>query len=230
MENATFLGLASSIMRQNPACATGDLNGDGRLDLIFGDQSGLVQIISDFRHANDASGSIAQIVYNPITESYRAHNLGGRIWPTIVNLYNTNRPAIVVGNILGGVQILKNDNGSVLPDLADIRVFPNPASSLVSIFADRQVALRIFSSLGQEVRPQTIINANENFTLDISSYSQGAYIFQFSYADAPQINFTGTPHVTSAFPTLLATPFALLSDGILNHSKRKTISFRIIKN
>jgi hypothetical protein len=230
LESATYLGFTSTITRQNPACATGDLNSDGKTDLIFGDQSGIVQIISDFRNASDASGVVAQIVYNPITETYIAQNLGGRIWPTIVNLFNTNKPAIVAGNILGGVQVLKNNDGYVLPNAADIRVSPNPTTALLNIYADRQVSMRIFSGLGQEVKSATLINPRENFSIDISSYAKGLYILQFSYADAPQINYSGTPHVTSGFPALIGTPFALLSDGILNHAPRKTISFRIIKN
>jgi hypothetical protein len=230
LENPTFLGLTSTINRQNPACATSDLNSDGKSDLIIGDQSGLVQIISDFRNVTDASGIITQIVYNPITETYQSHNLGGRIWPTIVNLFNTNKPAIVVGNILGGVQVLQNNDGYVLPGVADIRVFPNPATNALNIYADRQVSLRIFSDLGQEVKTATIVNPYENFSIDVSNYSRGLYILQFTYADASQINYSGTAHVTAGFPALLGTPFALLADGILNRASRKTMSFRIIKN
>jgi hypothetical protein len=230
LENAAYLGLSSDIKRQNIACTIGDLNADGKSDLLMSGQSGMVQIVSDFRNVSDVSGSVSQIVYNPITTIYEAHNLGGRIWSTVVNLYNTNKPAIVVGSVLGGVQVLRSDNDYILPDLADIRVFPNPTSSLLTVRADRQVTMQIFSALGQLVRQQTLINGNEDFSFDLSSYARGTYILQFSYPDAAQINFSGTPHVTSAFPALLATPFALLSDGILNHSKRKTISIRIIKN
>jgi hypothetical protein len=230
LENGTYLGLGADFSRQNLACATGDLNSDGKSDLIITGRSGLLQIISEFRNASDASGSVAQIVYNPITETYIAHNLGGRIWPTIVNLFNTNKPAIVVGSVLGGLQVLQSDNAYVLPNVADIRVFPNPASSFLTVHTDRQVTMRIFSALGQEVKSQTLINGNEDFSFDISSYAKGVYVLQFSYPDAAQINYSGTPHVTSAFPALLATPFAILSDGILNHAKRKTISIRIIKN
>lgn len=230
LEDDTYLNLPPDISRQNAACTVGDLNADGKADLVIGDQSGIIRIIGDFRNVSDGSTMMTEVVYNPITETYRAQNLGGRIWPVIANLYSTNKPTIVTGNVLGGLQILKSDNDQPLSENADIRVFPNPVGSTLTVYADRQVSMRIFSGLGQEMRTATIVNPYENFSIDMTNFSGGLYIVQFTYAGAPQINYSGTPHVTAAFPALLATPFALMSDGVLNRVPRKTISIRVIKN
>lgn len=182
LENSAFLGLTSSVTRQHPSAATGDLDGDGNDDLVLGDQSGKIQIISDYKNASDASGAATEVVFNPLLGYYAQQNLGGRIWPTIVNLFKSTKPAVVTGNVLGGLGILKNDDGESLPDSPLIQIYPNP------VFADRTLKLRIdrpafvqlISTLGQQLTDPLKLQPQKTYEYALPTLSAGVYILRFT--------------------------------------------------
>jgi len=182
LEDEDYLNISSSLLRQNLTAAVSDLTGDGRTDLILGDQTGTLRIISNFRDAENANDAVSDIIYNPILETHRAHNLGGRIWPTVINLFKTNRPVIVVGNTLGGIAVLRNDNTEALPENPVISIYPNPAAkeNSITIRMDRPGYVHTFTSLGQQLSDPLLLQADESFTFKIpQGVSPGVYIFRF---------------------------------------------------
>jgi hypothetical protein len=184
LEDESFLGLSATVLRQNIACNTGDLDGNGTVDLVYGDQSGRVSIVSNFLASEDASEAISQIVFNPISKDYEARNLGGRIWPAIVNLFSSTRPSIVVGNTLGGVTILRHQEGQNLPVEAAIELYPNPIIKKtiqgLTIKVDRPALLETFSILGQELSSQIHLFPNEDYLYDVAHLKAGMYILRFT--------------------------------------------------
>ncbi len=181
--NTEYLGMGSSVLRQNLTTAVGDLDGDSKKDLILGNQYGQLTIVPDFQHASNLNEAITEIILNPLLDSsYTTQNLGGKIWPTIVNLFNSNRPAIVVGTILGGVRLLRNDGSMELPKNPVIKIYPNPVSKEdgATIILDRAMLMQMYSSIGQKIGEPIHINGNEIFHLNVSELSAGMYILQFS--------------------------------------------------
>jgi hypothetical protein len=186
LEDETYLGLGSSVTRQNLRALVADLEADGEDDLILGDQTGTLQIIGDFRDATDASGAITEIVYNEVIEEYEAANLGGRIWPDVANLFNTNKPVLIVGNIMGGVHVLRNENDQPLPDEPEITIYPIPVSrrdQTLHIQADRPVVIELFNALGQRVTPPDQLKAYRWNEISVSSLSGGMYLLRFTSGD-----------------------------------------------
>lgn len=182
LEDESFLGLGSTVLRQNIACSISDFDGNGKADLVFGDQSGQLNMISNFREAADASGAITDIHFNSLLGSYESRNLGGRIWPTAVNLFGTTKPAIVVGNVLGGVSILRHDEGESLPKTPVIEIYPNPLvkDEVLTINIDRPASMQIFSMLGQQLTEPVYLPANEEFNYKVPYFSAGVYILRFT--------------------------------------------------
>lgn len=178
----SYLGLGSTVLRQNISCMVADLDGDGKSDLAYGDQNGKLYIISGFRDAADASGAATNIVFNELSQEFQSRNLGGRIWPTSVNLFGSTRPAIVTGNVLGGLYILRNAEGLALPEDVVIELFPNPVSrqQTMTIRTDRPAFLQTYSVLGQEMTPSSYLLANEEYTYNVSNLSAGIYILRFT--------------------------------------------------
>ncbi len=183
IEQANYLSLSSTVLRQTPAIAIGDLNHDSKEDLIFGDQTGRLTLISNFRNAADASGSLTEIVYNSTLDDYTAQNLGGRIWPTIASLYGFPQPEIITGNILGGLHILKNRFHTDPPEETDkpiIKVYPNPAPSSEMLFieVDTPADLQFFTILGQAVNQPVSIQASQPVSMAIA-HLKGVYLLRF---------------------------------------------------
>jgi hypothetical protein len=150
--------------------------------MLMADQSGQLKIITDFREATDVSGAITDIVYNGLTNSYTSPNFGSRALPDVINLYNSDKPAIILGNITGGIQILRNDDGESLPDNPRVRVYPVPAaqSEDLSIWVDRPATMEMYSSLGQIVHEPMMLNANKTYPFGLESFAKGVYILRFT--------------------------------------------------
>ncbi|QOI97059.1 MAG: T9SS type A sorting domain-containing protein [Flammeovirgaceae bacterium] len=180
--NPAFLGLGSSVIRQNLSCSAADLDNDGNMDLVIGDQTGQLGIVSNFKEASTAE-PIRNIVYNELSEQYQAQNLGGRTWPVAVNLFNTDKPAIVVGNITGGIHILKHDETSALPDAPQIEIYPNPVitdlSPVINIRVDRPAQVYVINTTGQQVGTPLYLNAYQSYQFETGGLKAGLYIFRF---------------------------------------------------
>ncbi len=175
-----WLGLSPSVIRQYLACAEGDLDADGLSDLVLGDQSGKLLIVPNFREAVSA-GNLQEIVYNPLTQLYQAPNLGGRLWPAVVNLFGTDRPQIVAGTITGGLVMLTPENTSTLPEEPQIDIYPNPvvAGNTLQIRLDRRGSLQLFTVLGQPVGQVIGLEPFRLYHYHTSAHEPGLYIARF---------------------------------------------------
>ncbi len=182
LENDAFLGINANVIRQNITSATADLDADGQMDLVLGDQRGVLNILSNFREAMDTTGQISDLIYNGLTKQYESGNLGGRVWPTTANIFNTSKPSVIVGNVLGGIYILRNDEGESLPKEPAITVYPNPVNKgeSVTIEIDRAATVQVFNGLGQVVTSATNLNSNEKNTFKTPHLAAGVYLLRFT--------------------------------------------------
>lgn len=175
----TYLNFDASLLRQSLAPVVADLNGDGKRDFLFGNQDGYLSVISDYKNS---SAIITEIVYNPIDEHYEAKGLGGRAWPVVANLFNTTRPSVVTGNILGGIVLLKNDNTTGLPseDIL-IELFPNPLKQheeVLVIKSNRNGFGSVYQSNGQLVIRDIAFTSENPGRIVTYNLTPGMYIFQ----------------------------------------------------
>lgn len=180
LEETNYLNLSSSVLRQSTSVTTGDLNNDGKEDLVYGFQSGRLNIIGNYRQSTDSDNQ-TEIVYNSTTDDYISQNLGGRIWPTIANLYGTPKPEIITGNILGGLHILKHR----FPDTGEnsnpvISVFPNPAlsSQSLTVQIDVPAEAQLFTVLGQAAGEPVDLQPAQPVDLRVN-HLKGVYILRF---------------------------------------------------
>jgi hypothetical protein len=189
LEDESYLGLDFSILKQALASDVADLDADGKADLVFGDAHGEVSIISDFRNAEDMEGAIINIVQNPVKEEFERRNFGGRVWPTVVNLYNTNRPSIVVGNMLGGVSLLNHTEPNGGTERPLVSLYPNPATKDrgLKLVTSLGGSAKIISSSGQLVNEAINFNANEITIINLHNYAPGVYILQLLIANKTYI-------------------------------------------
>ncbi|HEX8059977.1 MAG TPA: T9SS type A sorting domain-containing protein, partial [Cyclobacteriaceae bacterium] len=186
MKNGNFLGLGNSTSRQNPAVAIGDLDADGFEDMVVGDQRGNLYFYGDYRNFDS---NLAQpqtgVVYNEILKQYGDFNFGGKSYPAVANLFNSSKPAILVGGTLGGVTILRNDNGVDLSSEPVVALGPNPLTrgEDLRIRSDRNTKVQIFTVLGQKMSEQVFIPGNQEYPLPLKELAAGMYIARFTFAN-----------------------------------------------
>ena len=182
LANDEYLGLADSPFRQNLNAVAGDIDADGLDDLVVGDQEGSLSIYEDFRSAGASPKAVTGIVYDSFSKSYTTKNLGGKLRPVITNLFGTDKQEIVVGNTLGGLYVLKNDSGLSLTDVPTITIFPNPLpyGQSLSIKADRNARMEIYTVLGQQIGTSLFVPANQIISCPVQVVTPGIYIARFT--------------------------------------------------
>jgi hypothetical protein len=181
LKNPSFLNLGITTARQNLSITVSDLDADGYEDLITGDQAGHLTVYNNYTSTNPIPNGKTDIIYDSLNNIYVSKNFGGRVWPTVVNLFNTDKPTLAVGNTTGGIYILKSDDSNVLPDEPAITISPNPLpnNETLNIKSDRNVTVQIFSLLGQKMSEPLFVPANQIYPLTIQNLARGIYIARF---------------------------------------------------
>ncbi len=185
LTNNKFLGLGESVARQNITAVVGDVDHDGRDDIVVGDQQGQLSVFGDFRSNGSNTQPIPVLIYNSLSKSHTARNLGGSLRPVITYLLGIDKPEIIVGNTLGGLYILKSDDGQALSDEPMITLFPNPLrpEQLLSILTDRNARMEIFTVHGQQIGTSLSITGNQVGTYPLQGVAPGIYVARFTYGD-----------------------------------------------
>src|SRR5690606_9267634 len=150
LEDPQFMGIGANLLSVNLITSVSDLDVDGRPDLMIGDHTGRIRIVSDYRKVRTADDAVDEIIAEADGTPYAA-NLGGRIWPVAANLFAGSRPAIVVGTSLGGMRILKPDEAS---SGALLSIYPNPvraAEERLIVITNSPGTIEIFAATGQLV-------------------------------------------------------------------------------
>jgi hypothetical protein len=179
LEDGTYLNFGPSVLRQFSAIYTSDLDNDGKMDLLITGQLNMLSIISNYREPDiDIDDAVSEIIFDPFTNTYQAKNLGGRIWPTAVNLFGSDKPVIVVGNTLGGLHLLVNENSDPLPSTPQVIIYPVPMTNEepLKVRADRPGYLQIVSTLGQRVTPFYSVPANQEVSINLPPLASGMYL------------------------------------------------------
>lgn len=180
LEKPAYLGLSRSFEHQGLACYADDLDSDGKEDLVLSDIYGGLSIISDFHNATDINSQVSEILLNGITNE-AGPAVFGRAWPVAAKLFNSPRPAIIVGTVRGGVQILRNDDSELPFEQISLSIYPNPVpvQDGVTIDTNIPVTLQIISSQGSVISEPVLLDSASNY-IRFPMLAQGLYIFRFS--------------------------------------------------
>ena len=185
LKDASYLGFGASTDRQNLALSSGDLNNDGKEELIIGNQRGIVSIVENFRTQPAPVTANSQLIIDPNSGFLSERKLNARVWPVAANLFFTKYPSIVVGNTTGGILVLKNEDALPLPSEPVISLYPNPVlqTESLKIQVDRPMSVQVVSLQGQKLSDLLSVAANQINSFSVSHLAAGLYIATFTTND-----------------------------------------------
>jgi hypothetical protein len=172
-----------------------DFDGDTRPDLLTVSGAGTVRFYSDFRNQGAQFTERTDLIYNSLTGSYYAAQLGSgtllHYAPTAADLNQDGTPELYIGTETGGVVSFLPVRRSVLatqpptsPEAAAaLRVYPNPASPIevVTVETAQPTSLRVLDLTGRLVRHDATLQRTR--TLDLRGLAPSLYVVQATTPD-----------------------------------------------
>ncbi|MTI21607.1 T9SS type A sorting domain-containing protein [Fulvivirga sp. RKSG066] len=176
-----FYGIDFSVFRQSPAVTIEDLDANGSVDMFIGDAGGNTTIYADFlNHLEDPRPGVEKLFRDSLSNDSVSLRLGNKLYATTANLFNADKPALVMGTGEGGLIVLENNEAvinPVLPVRGNIAIYPNPVRNdqTLKIGVTKSMKVDVIAISGQRIFSDLAIKANEIITLDITSLRSGIY-------------------------------------------------------
>lgn len=177
LEEEAYIGLAPSLLMQNPVVYTAALTTNLKSDLILTDQHGTIKILPDFKAKRDFSSAEGELVYNQLAQQFENRNLGGRIWPVSYK-HTPEKTSIFIGTMLGGIQVLSSLAGE-----ARFEIYPNPLVNHQPLTIETLSSgkVQVYTTTGQSLLHYTISKGINHLTLP--SMQAGVYLLRLSYPE-----------------------------------------------
>jgi hypothetical protein len=170
--------LGSGLNRTSPSLFVTDVNDDGLDDLLVGDQTGYLKMVSDYK-----SGKFTQqdvLVLNEELEEYVPMKLAGRLFPTAVRLNLASAPSIIAGTSSGGLVFLTPEAHE--SPTFNFHLYPNPIphSAILHISSNANGNFLITDLLGRIVSKPLRLDAGQTYDLE-SVLPPGVYLAKVNF-------------------------------------------------
>lgn len=154
LSDEAYKGFALDNARRPLIPTVGDADADGLPDLLLADGAGGLRILYDFLRPAATAGEAIEATAEQGGEQLSLR-LGDKSWPVLANLWAGEAPALVVGQIGGGLVLLRS-NQELIPGEEQeyvLEIYPNPAINRpITIHTNAPARLRVLDMLGQVVR------------------------------------------------------------------------------
>ena len=179
-----YLGLEFSSANGNLSIAIDDINGNGSLDLLTTDRSGVLKIYNDFVNDQDQSPDQTNISIDLLTVD-QAGVFGRQTKPAIVDFYGNGTKILALGSLQGGIRLLQSGSGSTGEDELSLTVFPNPTINKIARFLtpNSNMKLEVYTVSGKRVFGPISMIAGQSSSIDLSGIRNGLYIARIRRGD-----------------------------------------------
>ncbi|MFY0593859.1 T9SS type A sorting domain-containing protein [Roseivirga sp.] len=155
-----------------------DLNGDGVDEFITINSSGVLSIYNGPIDENFVANNPIENVLNINNETFST-GFGRQNSIASGDIFNTGRPALIIGSGKGGLYLLENlSTGGNGGDDIQVAVSPNPTSDRISVITNVNGVAEVYNILGQKKFFNINIQSGQAKSLDLSSLSIGIYILR----------------------------------------------------
>lgn len=175
----SYLGIEDNFRARSLHIAIGDLDNDGKSDLISYDNSLILKSYTNFLHDPVVS---ERLMIDTVSQDSYNHRFGMNSTPAITNLYGTTNPSIALGTFMGGINLIRNTRAEHKPSELPITmsVYPNPVVdyNTLSVIVNQEVKVRIMATTGQVLQDNLIAKKGVPLELVVGTLRAGMYILQ----------------------------------------------------
>ncbi len=181
-----FLGISRdfSLERINLVSSIGDIDSNGKADIITTDYSSTGRIYFDFQSHLGAEPDPIDISYkNKLTGMDESLRFDLQSWVASADFFNQGTESLLIGGVRGGLQFYQNlstgDPGGD-ENKIEVKIYPNPIfnTSGLNIKSNQDVTIELVSVLGQIVKEPFDVKKFTAYNIDVAHLRNGAYILK----------------------------------------------------
>ncbi|MBD2768519.1 T9SS type A sorting domain-containing protein [Hymenobacter sp. BT664] len=186
LANNDFGGIreAGGARPDNLSPTVADFDGDGTLDLVTVDATGLLRFFANYRAQTGTFTERTNLLYNPISGQYESTRLGLGIYShsalTTADLNGDGAPELLIGTQAGGILSYGTRNRIVTarqPEAARalaLSIYPNPTTATATAETATPTRLTLLDLTGRVVR--TPGPAQRRHALNLGGLAAGVYL------------------------------------------------------
>lgn len=178
-ETTNFGGISNNFQALNLWPHVTDLNGNGRDELITLSSSGILNIyqgpVDQNFQANNVITEVLSINNLPFTTSFgRLNSI------TSADIFNTGRPALVIGSGKGGLYLLENNSvgGGGSASEIQIEVSPNPTNDEMTVLTNTDGTAEVYDIAGRKKHFNINIQSGVSKVLRLGRLPAGLYVLR----------------------------------------------------
>lgn len=168
-------GLDSTYYLAIPAFA--DLDRDGDLDLLVGEEYGTMQYFQNTGTAQNPNFEL------PVPNPFGLNQTYYYAFPAFADLDSDGDADLLVGEYYGVMQYFQNLDLTAVADVSqsfNLKLFPNPVHDVLHVDAEEKInRIEIFNSVGQNVYAK----ANPSNKISVNHLSPGWYVVKLTSAN-----------------------------------------------
>ncbi|MEJ8801198.1 T9SS type A sorting domain-containing protein [Pontibacter sp. H249] len=187
LESNAIGGIDFNLIRRALYPTVTDIDGDGNLDLLTADDSGVTRIYRNFTNSlNGTFTAETQVLEHESTEKLHETRFGKGLSIAVAPLGGDNKLYLAVGTQGGGLYLMEQTAGNMAvtqdPEAGlTLEVYPNPIDKTqrltVSVRASEPVTLQVYDAIGRSVY-RSHNTLGRNHTLSIQNLKAGMYIIR----------------------------------------------------
>ncbi|MDI9863691.1 T9SS type A sorting domain-containing protein [Flectobacillus sp. DC10W] len=182
VQNDNLGKLQTDYIAGNIFLTTGDVNLDGKIDLLVGNRTGNMSIYRSFQEQNiNQFVADTSLIFNNFSNKPENLLIGGNATIAIGDLDNDLLPDVIVGTNTGGLRVLKNLTKVVITgteqDLIS-QVYPNPTNRYVYVKMTENAQATLIDLSGRIIQNTRMLRANTEEVFDLQGLPSGMYLLK----------------------------------------------------
>ena len=181
--NKNFAGITNGFKTRSISLLVADLNRDGKAELITTDISGKLKVFSGELKPNFIpEHTTINLINHPFFSKPISTRLGVFTPLAAADLFGDGRPALLIGNNRGGLQVYRNlsQNDGGMAGRVSVFAFPNPATGSLFLQSSGTGLLRIYTLSGQQIGQDIPISGTGQLEVNTTRMPTGVYLFKFT--------------------------------------------------